>query len=177
MPSDFELRILDLHWITGTDDPDDLCAHGHPYVRIGTEIVADATTLDVTLSTTALYLLRSLAADYKPDRYASQLLPCCGHWWILGEEYGPQVLIMGCANGLDWTITHTAGQRVTHRTAAGQEATIDGKAYRQMVLAFADQVEQFYASSQPKILPEDADDRLAYQAFWQEWRALRTQWG
>ncbi|GAB3638706.1 hypothetical protein GCM10027422_42960 [Hymenobacter arcticus] len=174
MRTDFDLQLIDLHWTQGGDDPDDKCAHGHVLVRIGSEIVADATTLDVTVSATALYLLRSLAADYLPDMFPSQLLPCCGHYWFL--DNGPDVLIMGCANGIDWTIMHVAGNLVRHTSAAGQEVLITENAYRRLVLAFADQVEQFYASSLPKNLPEDADDRQAYLAYWQEWHTLRAAW-
>ena len=175
MNLDFDLQLLDLHWIHGGDDPDDKCAHGHVLVRIGSEVVADATTLDVTVSATALYLLRSLEADYQPDMFASQLLPCCGHYWFLMEE-SPDVLLMGCANGIDWTIAHVAGELVRHTSAAGQEAFISEAAYRRLVLTFADQVELFYNGSLPKNLPTDADDQLAYAAYWREWQALRAKW-
>ena len=175
MNPDFDLQIIDLHWIHKGDDPDDKCAHGHVLVRIGNEVVSDAITLDVTVSATALYLLRSLETDYQPDMFASQLLPCCGHYWFLMEE-SPDVLLMGCASGLDWTITHIAGGLVRHTSTAGQEALISEAAYRRLVLAFADQIEQFYHDSLPKNLPTDADDRLAYLAYWREWRALRAKW-
>jgi len=175
MNLDFDLQLLDLHWVHGGDDPDDKCAHGHVLVRIGSEIVADATMLNVTVSATALYLLRSLEADYPPAGLASQLLPCCGHYWFLSEE-SPNVLLMGCANGIDWTIAHVADGLVRHTSAAEQVAFISAAAYRQLVLAFVDQVAQFYASSLPKNLPTDADDRLAYLAYWREWHALRAKW-
>lgn len=175
MNLDFDLQLLDLHWIQGGDDPDDKCAHGRVLVRIGSEMVADATMLDVTVSATALYLLRSLETDYPPAGLASQLLPCCGHYWFLSEET-PNVLFMGCANGIDWSIAHVAGGLVRHTSEGGQEAFISETAYRQLVLAFADQVEQFYNNSLPKNLPADDDDRLAYLAYWHEWHALRTKW-
>jgi hypothetical protein len=174
MRNEFELRILDLHWIQGGDDPTDLCAHGHPYVRIGPEIVADATTLDVTMSATALYLLRSLKVDYKPDMFASQLLPCCGHCMILPSQ-GTSVLVLCCPNGIDWTITHTADSCVRHVSENGQVAELPLLEYQSLVVAFADEVERFYTSSQRKILPDDEEDQQAYHAFWEEWHTLRAE--
>ncbi len=175
MHPDFELRLLDLHWLVDDAPQVDLCAHGHVRVRIGSDIVADASSLDVTVSATALYLLRSLTTDFIPHQQASQLLPCCGHYWFL-EENNPLVLLMGCANGIDWSIIHTPNQHVRHVAESGQEAIIPFAVYQQLVLNFADQVEQFYASSQPKILPVDEDDRRAYLAYWAEWRNLRDKW-
>ncbi len=78
--NNFELELLDLHWINNTDDPTDLCAHGYVFVKIGNEVVANKDDLEVAVSTTALYLLRTLKNNYKKDDFASQLLPCCGHF-------------------------------------------------------------------------------------------------
>lgn len=33
--NNFELKILELHWISDTNQNHDLCAHGKVYVRIG----------------------------------------------------------------------------------------------------------------------------------------------
>ncbi|WP_225586969.1 hypothetical protein [Algoriphagus sp. Y33] len=54
----------------------DLCAHGHVFVKIGDEVIADKDSLDMTVSATALYLMRTLKDNYKKGYYASQLLPC-----------------------------------------------------------------------------------------------------
>ena len=45
----FELKLLDTHWIKETDDPNDLCAHGHVFVKIGTEVISDGKILDVCI--------------------------------------------------------------------------------------------------------------------------------
>lgn len=90
----FDIKILDLHWIKNIDDPTDLCAHGYVFVKIGDEVVADRDSLDFTVSATALYLMRTLKNNYKKDDYASQLLPCCGHF-IIAEDKKDFVNICG----------------------------------------------------------------------------------
>jgi len=173
--SNFDIKILDLHWIKDVDEPTDLCAHGHVLVKIGNEIVADKNSLDVTVSATALYLMRTLEADYKKDDYASQLLPCCGHF-IIADEKKDFVNICGCPNGIDWTIIHIDDNKVKHIADSGEEATIDETTYQKIVLDFADQVENFYKLSSPKIIPSDDFDKKGYLTFWKEWRHLRDKW-
>ncbi len=173
--NNFDIKILDLHWIEDVDDPTDLCAHGHVFVKIGDEVVADKDSLDVTLSSTALYLMRTLKGNYKKDDFASQLLPCCGHFFI-ADQKNDYVAIMGCQNGIDWTIIHTDSGKIKHITDSGQEATIDKEEYQKMVLDFADQVENFYKTSLPKTLPTDDFDKKGYLTFWKEWRHLRDEW-
>ena len=173
--SHFEIKILDLHWIKYVDDPTDLCAHGHVFVKIGDEVVMDKDSLDVTVSSTALYLMRTLKDDYKKDDYASQLLPCCGHFFMAHEE-NDYVAIMGCPSGIDWTIIHTDDGKIKHVTDSGQEATVEKEDYRKTVLDFADQVENFYKTSLPKTVPTDDFDKKGYLTFWKEWRQLRDEW-
>ena len=98
-----DIKILDIHWIKDVDDPTDLCAHGHVFVKIGNEVVVNKDSLDVTVSSTALCLMRTLKDDYKKGDYASQLFPCCGHFFMADEE-NDYVNIMGCPIGIDWTI-------------------------------------------------------------------------
>lgn len=143
MESCFDLKLLDLHWIQNTDDPYDLCAHGHVLVKIGTEIVSDQNSLYVTVSATALYLMRTLTSNYQEGDYFSQLLPCCGHSLIVDEAKG-NVLICGCSSGIDWTILHREDNTIEHRSNNGQVAAISKDAYQKLVFDFADQVDQFY---------------------------------
>lgn len=171
----FDIKILDLHWIKGVDDPTDLCAHGHVFVKIGDEVVADKDSLDITVSSTALYLMRTLKDSYKKDDYASQLLPCCGHFFMADEE-SDYVAIIGCPSGIDWTIIHTENNKVKHISDSGQEVEIDKDIYTAMVLDFADQVENFYKKSLPKTIPIDDFDKKGYLTFWKEWRNLRDEW-
>lgn len=170
----FELQVLDLHWMNDTDNPEDLCAHGHVFVKIGDEIVCDKESLDITVSSTALYLMRTLKENYNKDDYPSQLLPCCGHFMTVDEE-NHRVNVFGCGEGIDWTIVH-AGHNVEHISPGGQKAIITLDAYRKVVFQFADQVEDFYKSSLPKTIPKDDFDKKGYLAFWEEWRKLRDEW-
>lgn len=170
----FEIKILDLHWITGIDNSTDLCAHGHVFVKIGDEVVADKNSLDVTVSTTALYLMRTLQENHPEDKYASQLLPCCGFVMSANDE-GDRVDIHGCPSGIDWTIVHTDENKITHILDSGKEITIDKDAYRKIVFDFADQVEHFYKTSLPRTIPVDDFDKKGYAAFWKEWRTLRGE--
>jgi hypothetical protein len=173
--ADFDIKLSDLHWIKSIDDPTDLCAHGCVYVRIGTEVIAEKGTLNVTVSSTALYLMRTLKENYTEGDYASQLLPCCGHLMIADNEKD-LVDICGCPNGIDWRIIHTDGNKVKHISESGQEAIIDKEDYKKLVLDFVDQVEQFYKNSKTKEIPTDDSDRKGYLTFWKEWRNLRDEW-
>jgi hypothetical protein len=172
--NNFDIKLLDFHWIKDIDDPTDLCAHGHFFVKIGNEIVADKDSLDVTVSVTALYLMRTVNEDYKKDDYASQLLPCCGHFLIADDE-NDFVNICGCPSGIDWTIIHTDDNKIKHVTDSGQEATIEKDAYKKIVFDFADQVDNFYKTSLPKTIPSDEFDKRGYLTFWKEWRNLRDE--
>ena len=169
----FDIKILDLHWISYIDDPKDLCLHGHVFVRIGNEIVADKESLGVAVSSTALYLMRTLKNNYKKDDYASQLLPCCGHFFMADDF---EVHICGCGNGIDWTIIHVEDHKVKHISDDGQEAIVTFEKYKSIVLDFADKVENFYRQSLPKTIPTDDFDKKGYLTFWKEWRNLRDEW-
>jgi len=61
----FDLQLLDVHWISYEDDPNDLCAHRRISLQIGSEIIADKNSLDIVVSSPALYLLRKIKNDYK----------------------------------------------------------------------------------------------------------------
>lgn len=172
----FKIKILDLHWIHNEgDDPDDLCAHGTVFVQIGDEVICNADSLDVTVSATALYLLRTLNGNYSAEMYASQLLPCCGHFIISNDE-GNHVEICGCPEGIDWTITHIDDNTVKHTSHNGTEVFISKDAYIKQVLHFADTVENFYKAGLPKNIPDDDFTKKGYTAFWTEWRILRDKW-
>jgi hypothetical protein len=171
----FEIKILHLNWVKHVDDPTDLCAHGSIYVRIADKIIVDEKEGDGwTLSATALNLMRTLEQDYKPGDFAGQLIPCCGFFLIANDE-GDHVDICGCPSGFDWEVQHE-GNSVRLITDTGEQVIIDKKDYQEIVLSFADKVQQFYKESSPKTLPEDDFDRSGYEAFWVEWYTLRNKW-
>lgn len=175
LENNFDIKILDLHWINDFDDPNDLCAHGHIYLKIGDLIVSDFNTGDWTLSSTALSLLRTIEKNYVKDNYSNQLLPCCGYFFIADDKQDG-VIIQGCDTGIDWKIIQLNNSNIKHIFDNGYEITIDKEIYKSKVLEFADQVEQFFKDSKPKIIPTDDFDRKGYLTFWKEWRNLRDKW-
>ena len=119
-----------------------------------------------------LYLLKTLTEDhiiYEDE----QLLPCCGHFYVpdAGLE---NVVIIGCPNGIDWTVRHR-GEEVVLTLESGAETAISLEEYRQEVYRFADKIEEYYRSCSPKIMPEDPFSRDGYTAFWNEWHRRRSQ--
>lgn len=160
----FEITANSFNWI-GEAEEQDKCLHGRIKVQINDTIVGNETN-GWTLSASALYFLRTLDKDHDSQR-EEHMIPCCGFNMLPNQnELGDKVLIMGCPNGIDWDITHR-GSEVVHE---GQdfEEVVSFEAYRHAVLAFAEQVEEFYKSSKPKFF-FDEEDRLGYEGFWEEW--------
>lgn len=160
----FRIDVDSFTWICGPeDDPEDLCLHGHVAVQVGETKLEDTGTV----SATALYLLKTLTEDKVMDPNDIQMVPCCGFFIIANEERS-EVTISGCDNGLDWSTRHEGdGVRIT--LASGESEWVDLPSYRQQVLQFADKVEGYYRSCQPKKLSDDEFDRNGYLAFWNEW--------
>lgn len=174
MDTKFEIKIIDKHWIKNEgDDPEDLCLHGHLFLKIGDKVLSDKDTFDVTLSSAALHLMRTIESDYEKDDYSSQLIAHCGYF-IIAEEDKDSIIIEGCNEGTDWTVTHPNNSTVKHTLFSGEEVVIDKEEYKKIIFAFADEVERFYADSQEKILPDDDFTRKGYTAFWKEWKKLRN---
>lgn len=167
----FRIEAEELRWIKddGGDDPNDFCLHGHVTAKIGDEMVA----YDATVSAAGLYLLRTLTSDHI-IREAENMLPCCGHSMFASDDLSA-VDIIGCPNGVDWSVFHEDG-RVKLVTEGGKEVFVGIDDYRKEVFAFADQIEAFYRNSLPKNLA-DADElsRNGYIAFWNEWRRRRGE--
>jgi len=173
---DFDVQILQLNWLKHADDPADLCAHGSVYVTIGGKAIVNEEDGDGwTLSAAALNLMRTLDRNYSPGDFAGQLIPCCG-FFLVPDDAGEHVEIMGCENGIEWTVQQE-GDFIRHIAASGEQALIGREDYKELVLSFADKVERFYHDSAPKTLPADDFDRKGYLTFWKEWRRLRGKWG
>ena len=165
----FTVTADHLAWINGEKDyPDDLCLHGHAAAVIG------GRTLEyecATVSATALYLLKTLTEDHIIHQ-DNQMLPCCG-FFMLANETLDNVTVIGCPNGVDWTVLHRSDGTVSLILGDGTEETVSPEAYRAEVFRFADMIEDFYASCSPKVMPEDPTDRDGYTAFWNEWHRRR----
>lgn len=150
-------------WLNGAeDDPQDLCLHGRVTVQVGEEVLQD----DCCVSASALQMLRTLTEDHEPTP-GEQMLPCCGHSMYPGDSMLNTVFISGCDNGTDYAVRHD-GIDVYLITQKGtwKVSLLD---YRQQVLHFAMQVQEFYRKSSPKQLPKNPVERDGYLAFWREW--------
>ena len=108
----FELKLLSLYWLETMEEEIDLCAHGKLFVKIGNEIICDESNFEITVSSTALHLMRTLEENYQKDKYSSQLLPCCGFNFFAESENDDYLNILGCPSGIDWTIIHTENNKV-----------------------------------------------------------------
>lgn len=165
----FDIRVSNLHWLEGVESSEDLCLHGNAKAIIGDEILQYD---EATVSSTALYLLKSIKEDHKINE-GNQMLPCCGFFLIANESLS-KVDICGCPNGVDWSVIHEK-DNVVLITKAGKRTVIPIEEYRKTVFAFADLIESFYKDSDVKKMPEDEFNRNGYIAFWNEWKALRYE--
>ena len=163
----FSITLSGLHWLDGTEEKNDLCLHGKAAAIIGNERFE----YDATVSSTALYLLKSLTEDHRTADANNQMLPCCG-FFMIPDETLTSVEICGCPNGIDWSVIHDS-DGVTLITEAGNKTFVPMDEYRTAVFAFADQIEAFYESSAEKELPKDEYERKGYAAFWNEWKRRR----
>lgn len=164
----FKIDVDDLTWIKNEDDPSDLCLHGHAIVMIGDEKLE----YDATVSATALYLLKTLSEEHIIYE-ENQLLPCCGFTLYANDDLSC-VDIIGCPNGIDWTVLHE-GNNVKIILENKKEVIISLEEYKKEVYKFADKIEAYYEQYQPKILPDDEVDRNGYIAFWNEWHRRRNR--
>ena len=164
----FFISAYDLHWMENTNETEDLCLHGHVIVKIGDE----SFEYNATVSSTALYLLKSLKEEHIINQQ-NQMLPCCGFFMIPNKDLS-KVDILGCPNGIDWSVRHE-NDKIILITESGAITEIPQTQYRETVFAFADQIEAFYKSSSPKVLPNDDFERNGYIAFWNEWNSIRYE--
>ena len=118
-----------------------------------------------TLSAAGLYLLRTLERDHTcGSPVGDQLFPCCGHVMFEGDD--GNVVLMGCANGLDGEVRHQAGAVTLE--IEGARAVTSEEEWRVAVTRFCSAIEEFYGHSAEK-QPADAADAAGYRCFWREW--------
>jgi hypothetical protein len=170
----FVIKILDLHWINNIDDGNDLCAHGHLFLKIGDQVLSDWNSGDWTLSSAALSLLRTIDRNYVKSENSNQLIPHCGHFFI-PDEKGEEVVILGCNTGIDWKVIHASNNKIKHILENGYEITMDRDVYERIVFDFTDQIDTFFKTSKPRNLPKDKFDKKGYLSFWKEWRSYRDK--
>jgi hypothetical protein len=171
-PPSFEstiiLRPTNLHWLAGTEDRYDLCAHSGVDLCIdGQQLITEAAG-DWTVSAAALYLLRTLSQPHSRGGFpGQQLFPCCGNGLFAGE--GGDVVIVGCSAGIDFDVVKD-GYDVVIIEADGREYWVGLKEWRNAVCRFSDLVQEFYSSSAAK---EPGDEAPAFQLFMAEWQRRR----
>jgi len=164
------LRPVNLHWITDSDDPTDLCAHGRVELAINGKSLITPDAGDWCVSAAALYLLRTLSRSHtRESPVGEHLIPCCGHamYKVDGEA---DVVLIGCCNGINWHVVHEAPNAVL-TFDDGSVFNVPLAEWRAAVCRFSDDVSQFYNCSTPKT-PND-DDADGYAAFTQEWKLRR----
>ena len=165
----FSINATDFKWIDGSkDNAKDLCLHGHAIVYIGKKKLE----YDATISATALYLLKTVTENHIINT-DNQLLPCCG-FSIIPNDTLDNVTIVGCDDGIDWSVIHDENN-VTLELEDGTRENISIDEYKKEVFEFADKVEAFYNACTPKIMPSDKIARNGYIAFWNEWHRRRNQ--
>lgn len=165
----FRINAEHFRWISGSqDDPEDRCLHGDVTAVIGEEKFY----CEATVSACALYLLKTLTENHIIDTDC-KLIPCCGHL-IMSNEVLSNVTIIGCDNGIDWSVLHEDDQ-VRLITESGRETRVALPEYKAEVYKFADKVEAFYNRCTPKDLSRNEFDRDGYIAFWNEWHRRRGE--
>lgn len=162
----FKLEILDKYWLPGQPEETDLCVHGNVRICIGNAVLED----DVSLSASALHLLRSVTQDHVPDEFA-KLFPTDGFCWTPDGQ--GSIYLGGCPNGgFDGCVTHE-GDVVCIALENLPPVRIPSEEYRAEVLGFADKVEDFFRQSKSKRVSDELD-KLWYPLFWDEWRCRRA---
>jgi RNAse (barnase) inhibitor barstar len=157
-------------WINNNaDDYSDLCAHGDVTAVIGSEEF----TCNCTISSTALYLLKSLTQNHIMNE-SNQMLPCCGHSLYPNEDKYT-VGIIGCPNGIDWSIIHE-NDTILLITETSNKTSVPFDEYKNEVIDFVNNVETFYSVCSPKIIPRDPFEKLGYLTFWNEWNFRKEKY-
>lgn len=171
----FTLKILRQHWIKDNleDDPEDLCSHGEVLLKIGKELLSDKSSGSWTLSVASLFLMRTLLQDYTINDFGNQLLPCCGHTLFFDEKTN-QLSILGCPNGIDWSVKHL-NNTVELTTQKEQKTIISYKVYYNTIMSFVEEVASFYGNPKDKTPINDGFTDQAYHQFWKEWNNLKNR--
>lgn len=162
----FAIDSLELCWQDGQPEETDLCAHGAVRIHVG-EYVLEG---EVSMSASALHLLRSVTDDHEPDPLA-KLFPMDGFSWT--PDGAGSIYLGGCPNGgFDGTVIHE--DDFVHIALEGRpEVRVPLDQYRAEVFCFADAVEGLFRTSCPKVVCNELD-KLWYPAFWEEWCGRRN---
>ncbi len=170
------LQPLNIRWVTANDEhASDLCAHGEVEFCINGDVLIEPPEAeDLTVSATALFLLRTLTESHtRENPLCDQLFPCCGHamWDIEGES---DVLIQGCNCGPDFEIVRQSnGSGVIVRAHDGREWAVGSQEWQVAVFGFADAVSRFYSRSRRR--RPSQEERPGFVKFVAEWERRRGE--
>lgn len=181
--SEFKIDVDSFYWIDeDVSNTTDLCLHGHVRLQIGSY----RAEYDGTVSASALYLLKTLNRDHIPG-VEIQLVPCCGFSMFAisslkanpksVKKYGEFCEILGCTNGLDWTVKHES-DFIRLVSDTGESIFIPFEQYKTQVFSFSNKVKSFYDSSLPRNVSDyDSVDKEGFKAFCAEWKMHYENWG
>jgi hypothetical protein len=165
------IELRNPHWLPKVKPEHDLCAHGGVKICVNEIVISDGTDTEWTVSASALYLLRTIKQDHtKEHPVCENLIPHCG-FAMFAPSKGDDVIIIECPNGINFEVKHIDDEVVLINQKNEQMKITTGE-WKQAVFQFADAVENFYQSSQPK-QPERDDNHEGYKAFWAEWKRRR----
>lgn len=163
-----ELYAQKLHFLGDTEEDRarDCCIHGSIVFKIGDKSLSDEK--DWCVSASAYRFLHTLFANHfaGPEDF---MIPCCGHFLIPSKDK-QTVEIAGCSKGIDFDIIHEQ-ETILIRTTDGAEYKVPVAEYKNAVLFFVKQVDEFFKEN-PARNPTDDFDRDGFEAFMTEWRAL-----
>jgi hypothetical protein len=165
------IKLRDPHWLENVNPENDLCAHGGVEVLTDGITFSDGAYTNWTVSASALYFLRTLTQDHTKDNpVCEHLIPCCG-FCMYAQGEGEDVILFGCPNGINFEVKHKE-DKVILKKSEKEEIIVPLGEWQQAVYSFADSVEAFYRSSQPKQTSDQSDEE-GYKAFWAEWKRRR----
>jgi hypothetical protein len=152
------------------DDPQDFCAHSEVEFTVDGDVLVLASAGDWTVSSSALFLLRTLWQSHtKQNPVGEHLFPCCGHsmYVVDGQD---DVAVLGCPNGIDFEVIRSLDD-VIITSADRQKHRVSFAEWRDAVCAFSDAVRCFYAKCAPK---QPSYDVKGFEKFMAEWERRRS---
>ncbi len=164
------LHLSNLHWIgeTPKEKQQDLCLHGHVLLKLDDDIISDE---EWCVSAAAMRFMGSVLSNHFMGE-EQRMLPCCGHFMVPAEDK-QSVEIYCCSNGIDFDVLHE-GEHIVIKTDNSKTYRYSFYEYRDMVIAFADEVEQFIKNSPERIFTDEFE-KDGFLAFKNEWFHLKNK--
>ncbi len=165
-----KLFAKNLHFLGETQEEQvqDLCVHGTPTLVIDGFTFTDGT--DWCVSASAFRFLQTLSGNHFRGA-AEQMFPCCGHFMIPSEDL-QTVTIGGCSNGIDFNVIHEDGMVLL--LIGGSIHTVPYEKYREAVLAYTRQIEDFFHANPPREFDSEFEKK-GFTAFCNQWYAMKEK--